>query len=115
MLETAIPILASLNTAETKEFYTEKMGFTFQADWDGYLIFGRDGVNIHLWPTDDPEVPKSTGCYIRVTQVNQLYMEFLEAGIIHPNGRIKDMPWNMRQFSVLDNNGNLIHFGQEIR
>ena len=114
MIKSAVPILASLNAGETQKFYTEKLGFTFHADWDGYLIFSRDEVFIHLWPTDNPQVPKDTGCYVNVTDVDGLYAEYSAQGIIHPNGHLKDMPWQMRQFSIIDNNGNLIHFGQEI-
>ncbi|KIO74622.1 hypothetical protein TH53_25375 [Pedobacter lusitanus] len=114
MLKYAIPILASLNEEETVKFYTEKLGFTFHASWDGYLIFSRDGVNIHLWPAQDPEIAKSTGCYVNVTEVDKLYAELKEKELIHPNGDLKDMPWEMRQFSVLDNNGNIIHFGEDM-
>jgi catechol 2,3-dioxygenase-like lactoylglutathione lyase family enzyme len=114
MLKYAIPILASLNEEATVKFYTEKLGFTFHSSWDGYLIFSRDGVNIHLWPTEDPEIAKSTGCYVNVTEVDKLYTELKEKGLIHPNGDLKDMPWGMRQFSVLDNNGNIINFGEDI-
>lgn len=114
MLKAATPILASLNTEETVKFYTEKLGFTFHADWDGYLIFSRDEINIHLWTTDNPEIPKNTGCYVNVTGVDQLYAEYEPYGIIHPEGALKDMEWEMRQFSILDNNGNIIHFGQDI-
>jgi hypothetical protein len=35
-------------------------------------------------------------------------------GIIHPEGTLTNKPWNMRQFSILDNSGNIIHFGEEI-
>jgi catechol 2,3-dioxygenase-like lactoylglutathione lyase family enzyme len=112
MLKFAIPILASLNEVETIKFYTEKLGFTFHNSWDGYLILSRDGVNIHLWPTNDVEIPKNTGCYVRVTEVEKLYAEYLPQGVVHPNGPLKEMPWQMKQFSILDNNGNIIHFGE---
>jgi len=114
MLKIATPILASLNTEETVKFYTEKLGFTFHSDWDGYLIFSKDEISIHLWLTSDPEVPKATGCYIYVTAVDELFNEYKLQGIIHPNGTLKDMEWGMRQFSILDNNGNIIHFGEQI-
>jgi len=114
MLAKATPILASLHAEETIKFYTEKLGFTFHNNWDGYLIFSRDEINIHLWPTNDPEVPKSTGCYVNVTEVEQLFAEYQQQEVVHPNGTLKDMPWQMRQFSILDNNGNIIHFGEEI-
>ncbi|PWS27655.1 glyoxalase [Pedobacter yonginense] len=114
MLKTATPILASLNAEETITFYTEKLGFKFHNNWDGYLIFSKDEIGIHLWPTDDERIPKNTGCYIYVTQVDELYREYAQQNIIHPNGKLKNMPWGMRQFSILDNNGNIIHFGEDV-
>ncbi|OOQ59108.1 bleomycin resistance protein [Mucilaginibacter pedocola] len=114
MFNYAIPILASLNADETIKFYTEKLGFTFHNNWDGYLIFSRDGIYIHHWPCTDPEIPKATGCYVNITEVDKLYEEYKAHGIIHPNGDITDMPWGMRQFSILDNGGNIIHFGENI-
>jgi catechol 2,3-dioxygenase-like lactoylglutathione lyase family enzyme len=112
MLNYAIPILASLNEEETVKFYTEKLGFIFHSNWDGYLIFSRDGVNIHLWPCDNEDIAKSTGCYVNVTEVDKLYAEYKAFSLIHPNGDLQEMPWKMKQFSILDNNGNLIHFGE---
>lgn len=114
MLKTATPILASLNTAETIRFYTETLGFTFHSDWDGYLIFSKDEIMLHFWTTDDPNIPKATGCYINVTEVDLLFAQYKAAGVVHPNGELKDMEWQMRQFSILDNNGNIIHFGEDI-
>ena len=114
MLQSAVPMLASLNEEASVKFYTEKLGFTFHSSWDGYLIFSRDGVFIHMWPTKDPEHPKVTGCYVNVTEVDKLYAELKEKGIVHPNGDLTDMPWGMRQFSILDNDGNIIHFGEDI-
>lgn len=73
MLKTAIPILASLDAKETIDFYTCKLGFKLESQWDGYLIFSKDETFIHLWATIDPEVPKATGCYIRVTEVDSLF------------------------------------------
>ncbi len=113
MLKTAIPILASLDAQQTIEFYTSKLGFKLDSKWDGYLIFSKDEISIHLWATDDPEIPKATGCYVRVTEVDALYSAYDAAGVVHPNGRLAAMPWGMRQFSILDNNGNIIHFGQD--
>ena len=114
MLQSAVPILASLDAEETIKFYTEKLGFTFIANWDGYLIFSREAIHIHLWPTKDPEIPKNTGCYVNVTEADKLYAEYTPLGVIHPNGKLKTMPWGMKQFSILDNSGNIIHFGERI-
>ncbi|MET3115155.1 catechol 2,3-dioxygenase-like lactoylglutathione lyase family enzyme [Pedobacter sp. CG_S7] len=112
MLKTAIPILASLNALQTIEFYTKKLGFTFHDNWDGYLILSKDGVFIHFWPTQEEAIPKNTGCYVNVTSVDELYALYEAQGVIHPNGALKTMPWERRQFSILDNNGNILHFGE---
>ncbi|MEN0055107.1 MAG: VOC family protein [Mucilaginibacter sp.] len=113
MLQTAIPVLASLNEEETIQFYTQKMGFTFHASWDGYLILSRDGIYIHLWPCSEPAIAKSTSCYIVVTEIEKLFTEYKSNGI-NPDTQLQDRPWKMKEFSILDNNGNLIHFGQDI-
>jgi hypothetical protein len=112
-LNKAIPILAYLEADQTVNFY-EAMGFASNARWPGYLIFSRDSIEIHLWQCDDPGIPRNTGCYIRVDRIEELYDECLRLGCIHPAGSMEDKPWGMRQFSILDNNGNIIHFGESL-
>src|SRR3569832_1002135 len=103
MLKYAIPILASLNQEETVKFYTEKLGFTLHISWDCYLILGKEDIQLHLWPTNDPEVPKNTGCYINVSEVEKLYAEYEPRGVVHQHGKLETKPWRMKQFSILDN------------
>jgi hypothetical protein len=31
---------------------------------------------------------------------------------VHPNGKLENKPWGIRQFSILDNSGNILHFGE---
>ncbi|MFN8342825.1 MAG: VOC family protein [Cyclobacteriaceae bacterium] len=112
-LQSAIPILAFLDLEETAAFY-RKIGFTVNTSWKEYLMCSRDGIEIHLWKCDNPDIPKNTGCYVRVTGVDAIHAEYSELGIIHPNGPLKNHPWNMREFSILDNSGNLIRFGESL-
>ena len=114
MMQSTVPILNSLGESETVKFYPEKLGFTFYSSWEGYLIFGRDDVFIHLSPCEWPHIAENTGCYVNVTEVEKLYEEYLPLGIVHPEGPLKEMPWEMKQFSILDNNGNIIHFGESL-
>ena len=109
-LNKAIPILAYLDKDGTLDFY-RSLGFLSHGDWEGYLIFSRDNIEIHLWKCDDPSIPKNTGCYIRVTDVDGLYEDFKSLNCIHPHGQLELKPWGMRQFSILDNSGNILHFG----
>lgn len=110
MFKRSTPILASLDEAKTITFYTEKLGFTFCDSHNGYLIFIRDGINVHLFPCDDPEACRNMGCYIYVTDIEQLYEEYQKLNLIHPNGRLRMMPWGLRQFAVVDNNNNIFYF-----
>jgi hypothetical protein len=110
-LQSAIPILAFLDQTKTVAFY-EQLGFSCNSNWPDYLMCVRDNIEIHLWKCNDESIPKNTGCYIRVNEIDNLYKEFDALNIIHPNGKLENRPWKIRQFSILDNSGNIIHFGQ---
>jgi len=109
----ATPILAYLDRDATIAFY-EKLGFECNSAWEGYLMFFKDQISIHLWCCDDESIPKNTGCYVYVDEIDALYKECEALGIVHPNGKLHNMAWGMRQFSILDNSGNIIHFGQDM-
>lgn len=114
MFKCSTPILASLNEPETIAFYTEKLGFTFKTNNNGYLIFTRDGINVHLFPCDAPQDCRNMGCYIYVTDIEDLYKEYQLYNLIHPNGALRMMPWGLRQFAVVDNNNNIFYFADYI-
>jgi hypothetical protein len=109
----AIPILAYLDKEETLQFY-RSLGFACHGDWEDYIITTRDEIEVHLWRCDDPGIPRNTGCYLRVSGVETLYAECRLLDCVHPHGTIEDKPWGMRQFSILDNSGNILHFGTPI-
>lgn len=110
MFKRSTPNLASLDEAKTMAFYTKKLGFTFHEQNNGYLIFVRDGIYVHLFPCEDREACRNMGCYIYVTAIEQLYEGYQSLGLIHPNGSLKMMPWGLRQFAVADNNDNIFYF-----
>lgn len=111
-LERAVPVLASLDIESTQRFYAEKLGFTAVARYPDYGIVERDNVQIHFWLTDDADIPKATSCRIDVDGIDQLYEEMNASGVVHPNGPLTDQPWGLREFAVLDGDGNMIKFGQ---
>lgn len=111
-LERAIPVLASLDLEQTQQFYGDRLGFTPLFAYADYAISARDDVQIHFWLTDDRRYAENTSGRIDLVGVDALYAEMSAAGVVHPNGHRKDQPWGMREFSVLDGDGNLIKFGQ---
>ncbi|MBT8183391.1 MAG: VOC family protein [Eudoraea sp.] len=112
-LQRAIPVLASLNIDKTVNFYKDKLGFD-KVGWQDqhYAVLGRDKIEIHFWKCNDKIHPENTSCYIQVQFVDELYKEMKAAGVVHPNGPLKDQPWGMREFAILDKDGNCIKFGQ---
>lgn len=108
----SIPILASLNLAETAQFYTTILKFEVVGLYDDYLIVRRDEIEIHYTLCDDPKLPLMTACYIRGGQVSALFHEFNQ--VAFTSGKISDFstrPWNMKEFYVHDPHGNLLKFG----
>ena len=110
--ERAVPVLASLDIEATQQFYATRLGFEPTATYPDYGISVRDGIEVHFWLTDDPAAPSITSCRIDVTGIDALYAEMQAAGVVHPNGALQDQPWGMREFAVLDGDGNLIKFAQ---
>ena len=70
-MQSAVPILAFLDANESASFY-KKIGFDCNDNWKEYLMCSRDKIEIHLWKCDDPAIPKNTGCYVRVDEIDTL-------------------------------------------
>ena len=92
-LQRASPVLASLDIRKSVAFYQDKMGFN-KIGWvdDHYAVIGRDKVELHFWKCDNKIFPENTSCYLYVDNVDDLYAELKEAGVIHPNGPLGDKP-----------------------
>lgn len=117
------PVLAARDVATSVAFY-RSLGFTlsFQDDRDHpkYAGVARDGIEIHLqwadpeqwaWPTDRP------ACRFAVSDVDQLYREFVASGAIRPDtsqgspwAAPADTPWGTREFHLLDPGRNSLQF-----
>ena len=111
-----IPVLASLNIKKTVEFYKTKLGFNKVGYLDdNYAVIARDNFVVHFWKCNDKIHPENTSCYVDVEDIDTLYEELKTFGVIHPNGTLKNHPYGMREFAILDLDGNMIKFGQEIK
>ena len=113
-LRRAVPVLASMDLAATQRFYADKLGFHAGNRYPDYAVCSRDGVEVHFWLTDDPDVAKSTSCRIDVVDIEPLYEQYVAAGVVHPNGPLRDQPWGFKEFAVLDGDGNCIKFGERL-
>ena len=116
----AIPTLPCRSVAATTAFYG-RLGFeggAHQFDPD-YAILRRGSVELHFF-THRQLVPaeSSAGCYIRVLDVRQVYGDFESAQLprtgIPRMDSLQDKPWGLREFAVVDPDGNLLRVGQII-
>ena len=108
-----IPVLASLNIKKTVEFYKTKLGFNKVGYLDdNYAVIARDNFVVHFWKCNDKIHPENTSCYVDVEDIDTLYEELKTFDVIQPNGTIKNHPYGMREFAIIDLDGNLIKFGQ---
>ena len=116
----SIPILPSRAVRETVAFY-KRLGFEGGAhDSDsGYAILRRGTVELHFF-THSELVPaeSSAGCYIRVLDVESIYKAFSSSQLprrgIPRMDALENKPWGLREFAVVDPDGNLLRIGQII-
>jgi catechol 2,3-dioxygenase-like lactoylglutathione lyase family enzyme len=120
--ERAVPILLSRDLGETLRFY-ERLGFENRGappeEW-GYLIIGRGTAELHF--SEEPSVdPLSTAsmCYLYVDDAQRLFEEW--TGLVEPDrtsgSRVEppvDTEYGMREFAVVDRNGNLLRIGSPL-
>ena len=121
MIDAAIPILPARSLDETIAFYA-RFGFAVgyrQDEPEPYAILGRGLVELHFFAFADLRPADSyAGCYLRVTDVDKVHADWSalglpEAGIPRLTG-VRDESWGMREFALVDPNGNLIRVGEQI-
>jgi catechol 2,3-dioxygenase-like lactoylglutathione lyase family enzyme len=114
----AIPILPSRSIAATVAFY-RPLGFEGGAhEFDNsYAILRRGTIEIHFF-THPTLVPAESwaGCYLRVQDVQSIYRACAAAQLPHKGiprmDALEDKPWGLREFAVVDLDGNLLRIGQ---
>jgi len=125
--ETMIPILPCKSIDETLAFYVA-LGFAItyqQAKPNNYGCVQRGAFELHFFSMRDYEPANSySSCYVRVTDVDTLYQEFvtrlrqsygrLPAAGIPRVIPLKNKAGNRREFILIDPGGNWIRIGQVI-
>lgn len=116
----AIPTLPCRSVSVTVGFY-KRLGFEggaheFNSD---YAILKRGTVELHFFSHKElVPIHSSAGCYIRVLDVENIYRSFVSAQLprtgIPRMDILEDKPWGLREFAVVDPDGNLVRIGQII-
>lgn len=126
-LQRISPILWTKNLDETISFYESVLGFKSQSRFPNFAYLSNgDVAMMFVVPQDDPDdckdpnnkeefflKPALTGSiYIYIDRVDGLW------NLVKNHARVKstleDREYGMRDFSILDNNGYEIVFGEDI-
>ena len=115
----AIPILPSRSLNETLAFY-RRLGFDGEIHRHGnYAILVREAIELHFFTHPELRPAESSAmCYLRVSDVERIYAAFALAELPR-QGRprqdvLEDKPWGMREFAIVDPDGNLLRIGQTL-
>lgn len=119
-LQKLSPILWTKNLRETISFYTSVLGFSSRSNFPNFASLYKDDVEMMVIvptgePGDDNFFPKPclTGSiYIFMNDVDEFWEAVKYKATIKTS--ICDREYMMRDFSILDNNGYEIVFGEDI-
>jgi uncharacterized glyoxalase superfamily protein PhnB len=118
MLKHVSPTLQVADMRRALTFFEGKLGFRcgFKLDDDlhpqiPYAIVARDQVELHLQLSETGA--GLSACYVTVDEVDSLYAEFQRAGVTITRS-IEDSSYGMRDFNIVDADGNAISFGQPV-
>lgn len=110
MLKEALPELPHSNVKAGIAHYLDVLGFKINYARDDFGVLFRDAVTVLIIPRS--EAHKGIGsCYVYIQDADTLYAE-LRANGAKVQGEPVSHPWGLRDFAVLDLEGNKITFGQ---
>ena len=116
----AIPILPSRSLSNTLAFF-RRLGFEGGIHSFGdYAILRRGTVELHFFAHTELRPAEShSSCYIRVRDVEAIYRDFVLAQLprkgIPRQDALEVKPWGMKEFAIVDPDGNLVRIGQKLR
>jgi catechol 2,3-dioxygenase-like lactoylglutathione lyase family enzyme len=116
----AIPVLPSRSLSDTLAFY-RRLGFDGVIHGHGdYAIVTRGTVELHFFAHRELRPAESSAmCYVRVSDAEGIYRAFASAELprkgIPRIDALEDRQWGMREFAIVDSDGNLLRIGQTLR
>lgn len=122
MIRRIVPVFLTTDIPRTLAYYTEKLGFECLGTWHDppvYAFLARDGQTIHL-RCAEPSIASGEkydeeliDAYIYVDSADDLFAEYKAKGVEFTRTPA-NMPWNCREFVVMDCDGRLLAFGSDL-
>ena len=112
-LISAVPVLNVSDVPQSLAFYSERLGFETEFEMTGYAGVRRGEMVLHL----DGKHQFANGptcCRFHIRGVDGLFAELDPRGVVKDDERLATMPHGLRQFSILDLDGNRITFAEPV-
>lgn len=106
----AVPVLATDDVAASAAFW-RAAGFTVSLYGADFASAHRDGVELHL-VEPVPDERERGMAYLHVRGVDRVHDEWEAAGV--PVSDVRDEPWEMREFTIVDPGGNHVRIGENL-
>jgi hypothetical protein len=126
-----VPALPVRDVPRSVTHFSECFGFSPRHATADFAVVSRDEAIVHLWSADDESwsgrddltarpvhsgaesfLAGTASCRIETQDVDALYAELRETGVLHPVSRdgITTTDFGTREFATLDLDGNLLSF-----
>ncbi|MFL6467509.1 MAG: VOC family protein [Pyrinomonadaceae bacterium] len=120
-IKAIVPQLRTTEIASTVSFYTDKLGFTVDFNYQDFYVGIRAGnQTIHLKLVDqkDPSIPYvDDGGHIHLYLETEGVAEFAEElkarGVPMVND-VHETAWSTREFVIHDDQGHTLYFGEPL-
>jgi catechol 2,3-dioxygenase-like lactoylglutathione lyase family enzyme len=110
MFEIGDPELPLLDVGAAVAHYRDVLGFRINHQQDDLGVMDRDRITVLLIPRTDDR-PGIGSTYVYVEDSDALYAELRAKGA-NIQGEPVSHRWGLRDFAVLDPDGNRLRFGQ---
>ena len=118
-ISSVIPQLRTTDLAASIEFYTTKLGFTVEFQYDDFYAGVRSGnyvVHLKLIDAPDPSIAfadrdEHFHLYFQTTDVSAVADDLERCGVRLVQG-VHETAWGTRECIIKDNAGHTLYFGQ---
>ena len=112
----AIAVLSVADVPSSLAFYRDRLGFETDFAMDAYPYAGvrRGRMALHLDGAAHEFAHRPGNCRFHIRGVDELYAELEPRGVVKPDELLATMPHGLRQFSILDPDGNRITFAEPV-
>ena len=108
-----VPVFSVADLRRSLAFYRDRLGFDVVFDIGAYAGVKRGDMELHLDGGAHEYSARPTCCRYHIRGVDALYAQMEHEDFIKPDERLATK--HMRQFSVVDPDGNRITFAQPLQ